>query len=160
MAAKISQTIVAAGMWTHRSWVTYICVGNLTTIGSDKGLSPGQRQAITWTNVGILLIGPPRNKLQWNVYRNSYIFTQENSFEIVVCKWRPFCLGLNVLTHRSWVTYICVCKPGHHYVGILSEYSDISTTNVKYTHIMTKTHTYRWTDHTWVPLWSQMYSLR
>ena len=32
--------------------------GNLTIIGSDNGLSPGRRQAITWTNAGILLIGP------------------------------------------------------------------------------------------------------
>ena len=28
------------------------------TIGSDNGLSPGRRQAIIWTNVGILLIEP------------------------------------------------------------------------------------------------------
>ena len=26
-------------------------------IGSDKGLSPGRRQAIIWTNVGVLSIG-------------------------------------------------------------------------------------------------------
>ena len=26
--------------------------------GSDNGLSPGWRQAIIWTNAGILLIGP------------------------------------------------------------------------------------------------------
>ena len=38
--------------------VTHICVGNLTIIGSDNGWSPGRHQAITWTNVGILLIGP------------------------------------------------------------------------------------------------------
>ena len=37
---------------------TYICVGRLTITGSDNGLSPGQRQAIIWTNAGILLIGP------------------------------------------------------------------------------------------------------
>ena len=35
----------------------HICIGNLTIIGSDNGLSPGQRQAIIWTNDGILLIG-------------------------------------------------------------------------------------------------------
>ena len=29
----------------------------LTIIGSDNGLSPGRRQAIIWTNAGILLIG-------------------------------------------------------------------------------------------------------
>ena len=36
----------------------YIYVSKLTIIGSDNGLSPGWRQAIIWTNVGILLIGP------------------------------------------------------------------------------------------------------
>ena len=38
--------------------VTHICVGTNTNIGSDNGLSPGRRQAIIWTNSGILLIGP------------------------------------------------------------------------------------------------------
>ena len=32
--------------------VTYVI------IGSDNGLSPDRRQAITWTHAGILLIGP------------------------------------------------------------------------------------------------------
>ena len=36
--------------------MTHICVGKLTIIGSDNGLSPGRRQAIIWTNDGILLI--------------------------------------------------------------------------------------------------------
>ena len=36
----------------------HICIGKLTIIGSDNGLSPEQRQAINWTNAGILLIGP------------------------------------------------------------------------------------------------------
>ena len=31
---------------THWGRVTHICVGNLTIIGSDNGLSPGRRQAI------------------------------------------------------------------------------------------------------------------
>ena len=43
---------------THWGRVTHICVGNLTIIGSDNGLSPGRRQAIIWTNAGILLFGP------------------------------------------------------------------------------------------------------
>ena len=45
---------------THWGRVTHICVGNLTIIDSDNGLSPGRPQAIIWTNVGILLIGPLR----------------------------------------------------------------------------------------------------
>ena len=34
----------------------HICVGNLTIIVSDNGLLPSRRQAIIWTNAGILLI--------------------------------------------------------------------------------------------------------
>ena len=43
---------------THWGRVTHICVGNLTIIGPDNGLSPNRRQAIFWTNAGILLIEP------------------------------------------------------------------------------------------------------
>ena len=57
--------------------VTHICVRKLTIIGSDNGLSPGQRQAIIGTNAGILLIEPLENKLQWNFNRNSYIFIKK-----------------------------------------------------------------------------------
>ena len=38
--------------------MTHLCVSNLTIISSDNGLSPGRRQAIIWTNAGMLLIGP------------------------------------------------------------------------------------------------------
>ena len=43
---------------THWGRVTHICVSKIITIGSESGLSPGRRQAIIWTNAGILLIGP------------------------------------------------------------------------------------------------------
>ena len=36
----------------------HICISKLSIIGSDNGLSPGQHQAIIWTNAGILLNGP------------------------------------------------------------------------------------------------------
>ena len=65
--------------------VTHICVSNLTIIGSDNGLSPGWRQAIIWTNAGILFIGPFGTN-QWNFNRNSNIFIQENAFESVICE--------------------------------------------------------------------------
>ena len=39
-------------------WVTHISVSKLIIIGSDKGFSPGRRQVIIWTNVGILFIEP------------------------------------------------------------------------------------------------------
>ena len=43
---------------THWDRVTHICVSKLTIIAYDNGLSPGRRQAIIWTNAGILLIRP------------------------------------------------------------------------------------------------------
>ena len=43
---------------THWGRVTHICVSKLIVIGSDNGLSPGRRQAIIWTNAGVLSIGP------------------------------------------------------------------------------------------------------
>ena len=67
--------------------MTHICVGNLTIIGSDNGLSPDRRQAIIWTSAGMLLIGP----LGTN-------FIEENALENVVCEMASICLGLNVLT--------------------------------------------------------------
>ena len=43
---------------THWGRVTHTCVGKLTIIGSDNGLSPERRQAINKTDAGILLIEP------------------------------------------------------------------------------------------------------
>ena len=43
---------------THWGRVTHIYVSKLTIIGSDNGLSPSRRQAIIWTNAGLLLIQP------------------------------------------------------------------------------------------------------
>ena len=37
--------------------MTHICVGNITIIGTNNGLSSGRRKAIIWTNVGIVIIG-------------------------------------------------------------------------------------------------------
>ena len=88
---------------THWGRVTHICVSKPTTIGSDNGLSPGRRQAIIWTNAGILLIGP--------LGINSEIHTfslKKKHFKMSSGKWRPFCLSLNVLMVAYW------CRGGHN----------------------------------------------
>ena len=55
-------------------------------------------QAIIWTNAAWNIVNLNlRNKLQWNLKRNSGIFIQENAFENVVCEMASICLGLNVL---------------------------------------------------------------
>ena len=43
---------------THWGRMTHVCVSKLAMIVSDNGLAPGRRQAIIWTNSGILLIDP------------------------------------------------------------------------------------------------------
>ena len=78
--------------------MTHICVSDLTIIGSDNGLSPGRRQAINWTNAGIVLI-----RTIWTNFReiwsekNHTISLKKMHLKMSSGKWRPFCLGLNVL---------------------------------------------------------------
>ena len=82
---------------THWGQVTHIYVGNLTIIGSDNGLSPGRRQAIIWTNAGILLIGPlGTNFNETSIEIHTFSF-KKIYLKLSSGKWRPFCLGLNVL---------------------------------------------------------------
>ena len=50
---KNSPDLLAASSLTHWGRVTHICIGNLTTIGSNNGLLPGRRQAIIWANAEI-----------------------------------------------------------------------------------------------------------
>ena len=84
---------------THSGRVTHICVGNLTVISSDNGLSPGRRQC--WTNAGILLIGPLGRNLG-EILIEIHIFSYKKiHLKMSSGKWRPFCLGLNVLIYRG-----------------------------------------------------------
>ena len=77
--------------------MTHICVGNLTIIGPDNGLSPGRRQAIIWTNAGILLIGSWGTNFS-EILSEIHIFSfNKMHLEMLSGKCRPFCLGLNVL---------------------------------------------------------------
>ena len=43
---------------THWGRVTQMCVSKLTIIDPDDGLAPTRRQAIIWTDAGILFIDP------------------------------------------------------------------------------------------------------
>ena len=47
---------------------------NLVIIDSDNGLSPGQRQAIIWTNAGILFIEPLGTNLS-EIFEEIYTFS-------------------------------------------------------------------------------------
>ena len=84
---------------THTGRVTHMCVGELTTIGSDNGLLPGRRQAIIWTNTEILLIGPWGTNFSEILIEILTFSFKEMCSKVSSAKWRPFCLGLNVLSH-------------------------------------------------------------
>ena len=81
----------------HWGRVTHICVGKLTIIGSENGLSPERRQAIIWNNAEILLIGPLETNFSENFIEILTFSFTKMRLKVSSAKWRPFCLGLNVL---------------------------------------------------------------
>ena len=76
----------------------HICIGNLTTIGSDNGLSPSRCQAIILTNAGILLIGPFRTNFSEILIEIHTFSFKKMHLKMSSGKWWPFCLGLNMVT--------------------------------------------------------------
>ena len=106
---------------THWGRVTHICVSELTIIASDNGLSPGRRQAIIWNNAGLLLIQPlGTNFSEISIGIQTFSFKKMH-LNMSSAKWRPFCLGLNVL-NRRWSKGIV----GRLYPVRDSEYHDLS----------------------------------
>ena len=87
---------------THWGRVTHLCVSKLTSIGSDNGLSPGRRQAIIWTNDGILLIGPLGTNFSETLSEIHTFSFKKMGLKMSSGKCRPFCLGLNVLMGLMW----------------------------------------------------------
>ena len=88
--------LTASRALTHWGRVTHLCVDNLTIIGSDNGLSPGRRQAIMWTNDGILLIRTLEtnsNEILIEIHTFSF---KKIHLKMSSAKWRSFCLDLNV----------------------------------------------------------------
>ena len=90
----------------NKGRVTHVCVSKLTIICSDNGLSPGRCQAIIWTNAGILLIGPLRTNFSKMLIEIHTFSFKKMHLKMSSGKWRPFCLGLDVLTMHSDIIYL------------------------------------------------------
>ena len=86
---------------THWGRVTHISVSKLTIIGSDNGLSPGRRQAIIWTNTGILFIRPLGTNFSGILIGIQTVSFKKLHLKTSSAKWRLFCPGLNVLYSSS-----------------------------------------------------------
>ena len=97
--------------------MAHIWVNKLTNIRSDNGLSPSLRQAITWTNASILLIGPlVPNFIEILEGIHTFSFKKMH-LKMSSTKWRPFCLGFNVLIYFFWrflmVYFVCCLLTRH-----------------------------------------------
>ena len=80
---------------------THTWVGNLTTIGSDHGLSPGRHRAIIRTKARILLIGPLWTSLNELLIEIQAFSFKKMRFEKFVCEMasilsRPQCVKRSI----------------------------------------------------------------
>ena len=82
----------------HWGRVMHICVIKVTIIVSDHDLSPGRRQAVIWNNAGILLIEPLGTNFSGSLIEIHTFSFKKMHLKMSSGKWRPSCLGFNVLT--------------------------------------------------------------
>ena len=90
MSTEMAEAKGCDTLLTHWGRATQICVGKLTTIGSDNGLSPGQRQAIIWTIAGILLIWPLGTNFSEILIGIQTFLFKKMHLKMSSAKWRPF----------------------------------------------------------------------
>ena len=97
-------------------WRIYASV-NYTIFGSDNGLSPGRRQAITWPNAGILLIGPLGTNfseifIEIKTFSLTNLYLKVSSAKVAAILSRPRCVKPK--TNHDWYMYlgryICSCS--------------------------------------------------
>ena len=87
---------------THWGRVMHIYVSKLSITGSVNGLSPGRRQAIIWTNDGILIIRTLGTNLSETLSEIHIFSVKKMHLKMLPVKWLSCCLSLNVLTHWGW----------------------------------------------------------
>ena len=93
--------LIAEVFLTHWGRMTHICVGNVTIIGADNGLSPYQRQAVIWTNAEILLIGHFGTNFSEISIKILLLSFTKMRLKVSSANWRPFCLGFLISSALS-----------------------------------------------------------
>ena len=106
--------VIRCLLLTHWGRETHICISKQTIIGSDNGLSPGRRQAIIWTNFGILLNGTLGTTFCEILIEIRIFSFKKMGLKVSSAKWRPFCLGLNVLNSRPYLHETTSTKTNPH----------------------------------------------
>ena len=111
---------------THWGRVTHICISKLTIISSDNGLSPDQRQAIIWTNAGLLLIGPLGTNFSEILIEILTFSFMKMRLKVSSAKRRPFCLGLNVLKPEQCLSIVVdILHAVSCYIGLQYQMSKV-----------------------------------
>ena len=90
-------TVYHAIVLTLWGWMTHICVGNLTIIRSDNGLSPGRHQTIIQTNAGISFNGPLGTNFSEILIKIHTFSFKKMHLKMLSGKRWSVCLSLNVL---------------------------------------------------------------
>ena len=75
---------------------------NWFIIGSSNGLSPDRRQAITWTNADLLIIGPLGTNFSEIGIKIQKFSLMKMHLNVSIMKWWPFCPGANELREDFW----------------------------------------------------------
>ena len=97
-----------------------ICVSKFTIIDSDNGLSPIRRQAIIWTNAGILIIRTLGTNFSEILIQIHTFSNKKMHLKMSSGKCQPFCLGLSVsrccynyiMCELAWVRFCPWNMPG------------------------------------------------
>ena len=99
-AILLIRTFGSKLQWNLNYWgrVTCICTSKLTIMGSDNGLSPGRRQALIWTNAGLLSIGTAGTNFSEILVEIQTVFFKNIYLKISSRIWQLFCFDLNVLS--------------------------------------------------------------
>ena len=75
---------------------------NRVSIASANGLSPIRRQAIIWTNAGLLSIGPLGTNFGEILIKIQNVSFTTMHVKISPVKWRPYCPGGDELNPLRW----------------------------------------------------------
>ena len=115
----VSLILLTATILTLTNWgrSMHVCIIKQAIIGLDNGLSPGRLQAIIWTNVGILLIGPLGTNISEILIKIFTFSFKKMYLKRLSGKWWTVCLGLNVLTSSSSPETSVLTL--HHYIYLI-----------------------------------------
>ena len=102
--------------FTHWGRVKPECLNKLTIISSDNGLSPARRQAIIWTNAGILSIGALGTNLSEIVIDIHRVSFMKMHLKMSPGKWHHFVSASMSLYNTTFPTmwyYTTITKAFH-----------------------------------------------